>query len=152
MAMQIWVMPVLTSSSCPWSSWRALIWLLMQVKACAGEAAFLLALISQEPATLWNLDWRGEDISWNSLVSVSAGGEERSCLSQWGQVTWLQAAGTVRGWLGAGIEKPAAFSTPPSTKPLLTESSQQPEAAQLHSQLSPLLPSAELILCKTVKS
>lgn len=42
----------------------ALIWLLMQVKACAGEASFLLALISQELATLWHLAWRGEDMSW----------------------------------------------------------------------------------------
>lgn len=103
----------------------ALIWLLRQVKS-AGEASFLLALISQEHATLWHLDWRGEDISWLLLGSVFAGEEERSCLSPWGQVTGLQAAGTTRGRLGARIEKPAAFSTPVSTKPLLTESSQQP--------------------------
>lgn len=45
----------------------ALIWLLMQVKACAGEASFLLALISQVHATLWHLDLKGEDISWQLL-------------------------------------------------------------------------------------
>lgn len=62
----------------------ALIWLLMQVKACAGEASFLLALISQELATLWHLAWRGEDMSW-LLLGLAFAGEERSCLAQWGQ-------------------------------------------------------------------